>query len=524
MRRSPVLLFLVLLATPAAAQTFPTGDETLEAIWTEARENSHLYSLAQTLADSIGPRLTGSPAHQAAVDWAVETFQGWGIEAEKRAYGTWRGWDRGISHMDLTSPRVRSLEAIMLPWSVGTDGPKSGGVAILPEADGRAGFDAWLPNARGKFILLSAPEASCRPEDVWEEVGRDGAAEAFAAQRQEARSAWTVRISDLGYSTQEIVDALEANGALGFITNYWTGARGTDRIFPLTYSFRGAMNRNAAAFNLSCEDYGLVYRLAENGDEPMLSANAVSRDLGEVPVYNVVGQIRGTEMPDETVLLSAHYDAWDGGSGMTDNATGSVVMMEALRILKQVLPNPKRTIMVGLWSGEEQGLNGSRAFAADHPELVDGLQIVLNQDNGTGRVRSISTQGLVDAGGRFANWFARMPNELVGEIDLNVPGSPGSGGSDYAAFICAGAPAFSLSSARMDYFNATWHTNRDTFDKVAWDDLEDNATLTAMLAYLASEGETMPRTRRDLGLTQNGNPRNWPECRDGARETSDRFR
>ncbi len=522
--RLPLILLALVLVRPASAQTFPTGDETLKAIWTETNDNSHLYGLAQTLADSIGPRLTASPAHLAAVNWAVDTFRGWGIDADKESYGTWRGWERGVSHMDLVAPRVRSLEAVMLPWSVGTGGLKSGGVEVLPALEGRAAFDAWLANASGKFILLSAPEASCRPADVWDEVGRDGATEAFNDARQEARSAWTRRIADLGYSTQEIVDALEAAGAAGFITNYWTGARGTDRIFPLTYSFRGAMNRKAAAFNLSCEDYGLVYRLAENGDAPMLQARAVSRDLGEVPVYNVVAKIEGSDLAGEVVLLSAHYDAWDGGSGMTDNGTGSVVMMEALRVLRKVLPNPRRTIMVGLWSGEEQGLNGSRAFAADHPEIVENLQIVLNQDNGTGRVQSISTQGLVDAGGRFANWFARMPSELVGDIDLNVPGSPGSGGSDYAAFICAGAPAFSLSSHRMDYFNATWHTNRDTFDKVAWGDLRGNATLTAMLAYLASEGEAMPRTRRDLGLTQAGAARAWPECQDGARETSDRFR
>ena len=180
--------------------------------------------------------------------------------------------------------------------------------------------------------------------------------------------------------------------------------------------------------------------------------------------------------------------------------------------------------MVGLWSGEEQGLNGSRAFAADRPELVENLQIVLNQDNGTGRVRSISTQGLVDAGAHFASWFSRMPSEVTSDIDLNLPGSPGSGGSDYAAFICAGAPAFSLSSHPMDYFNATWHTNRDTFDKVAWEDLQGNAVLTAMLAYLASEDDRISRARRQLGTTPNGNERAWPECRDGARETSDRFR
>ncbi|MFT5145149.1 MAG: carboxypeptidase Q [Rhodothermales bacterium] len=530
-----VFFCALLFAAPATAQVatlpsaspapFPTGDPVLEAIWNEAYGNSHLYGLAQTLADSLGPRLTGSPTHRAAVDWAVERFQSWGIEAEGEQYGTWRSWERGISHVDLLEPRVRSLEAMLLPWGPGTSGPATGGVAMIPELDGAEAFRDWLPQAKGKFILLSAAEASCRPADVWDEVGREGASAAFREAQNAARSAWSTKMIEIGLSNQEIVDALEEAGAAGFLVNLWTGARGTDRIFPLTYSFRGAMNRVAPAFNLSCEDYGLVYRLAEHGDAPILQAQAQARDLGEGPVFNVVASIRGTELPDEYVLLSAHYDAWDGGSGMTDNGTGSVTMMEALRILKKVYPNPRRTIMVGLWGGEEQGLNGSRAFSADHPEIVEGLQILLNQDNGTGRISSVSTQGLVDAGGFFADWFSRMPSELVGDIDLNLPGSPGSGGSDYASFICAGAPSFSLSANRMDYFSATWHTNRDTFDKVAWDDLTGNAAITAMLAYQASEDDRIPRTRRQLAVNAaTGSERPWPVCQDAARETSDRFK
>jgi Zn-dependent M28 family amino/carboxypeptidase len=246
--------------------------------------------------------------------------------------------------------------------------------------------------------------------------------------------------------------------------------------------------------------------------------------LGDVPTFNVIATIRGNELPNEYVLLSAHFDAWDGASGMTDNGTGSVTMMEAMRLLKEHYPQPKRTIIVGLWSSEEQGLNGSRGFAADNPDVVEGLQISLNQDNGTGRVSSISTQGLTEAGAFFGRWFSRLPTSLTGPIRLSMPGSPGGGGSDYASFICSGAPSFSLGSDRFDYFSATWHTNRDTFDKVSWDDLKANATLTAMLAYLASEDDRLPRDRRLLGDNpRTGEARTWPECSLPARETPDRF-
>lgn len=528
---SLLLLLVTVTITSASAQPFgarpsgpdfPVDDPVLKDIWAEGMEESQVMELAQYMADVLGPRLTGSPGYNASAEWAAEQMRSWGIEAELEQYGTWRAWQRGTSHVDLIEPRIRSLEGQMLGWSVGTNGTVEGGVTMLPDAD--TDFNAWLPTVKGKFVLLSQAEASCRPASSWEEHGPSGAVDAFNEARAAAREAWNARIDSIGMERQDIVNAIEDAGALGFLTNYWTGAWGVERIFPMTYSFR-AMNRKAAAFNLSCEDYGLVYRLTENGQGPVLRANAESEDLGEQPVFNVVGTIRGSELPDEYVLLSAHFDSWDGASGMTDNGTGSVVMLEAMRILRATYPNPKRTIVVGLWGGEEQGLNGSRAFAADHPEIVDGLQVLLNQDNGTGRIARISTQGLVDAGEHFAGWFAKLPSMLVGDIDLSVPGFPGSGGSDYASFICAGAPAFSLSATSYDYGSATWHTNRDTYDKIAPNDLKGNATLTAYLVYLASEGERIGRDRRELGMDpRTDEPREWPSCQLPARETTERFR
>jgi len=209
---------------------------------------------------------------------------------------------------------------------------------------------------------------------------------------------------------------------------------------------------------LSCEDYGLVFRLAHNGQGPRLRVQADADLLGEVPVSNVIGEIKGSEKPDEYVMLSAHFDSWDGSSGATDNGTGTITMMEAMRILKSVYPRPKRTIMVGHWSGEEQGLNGSRAFAADNPAVVKGLQALFNQDNGTGRVATISMAGLTRAGEFFGRWFAKLPTELTRNITLVIPGIPGGGGSDYASFLCYGAPAFNLTSLSWDYGTYTWHT------------------------------------------------------------------
>ncbi|NJN35968.1 MAG: M20/M25/M40 family metallo-hydrolase [Nitrospiraceae bacterium] len=147
---------------------------------------------------------------------------------------------------------------------------------------------------------------------------------------------------------------------------------------------------------------------------------------------HMIAEIKGSEKPNEYVVLSAHFDSWSAASGATDNGTGTITMMEALRILKQVYPNPKRTIVVGHWNGEEQGLNGSRAFSEDHPEIVDSLQVLWNQDNGTGRIINMSSQGYVDLAGSLARWLALVPSEVSNFVDLEVPGNPG-GGADSGA-------------------------------------------------------------------------------------------
>ena len=227
----------------------------------------------------------------------------------------------------------------------------------------------------------------------------------------------------------------------------------------------------------------------------MLRVDAQSSLRGEVPAANVIAELRGREKPNEYVMLSAHLDSWDPASGATDNGSGTVVMMEAMRILKAVYPNPKRTILVGHWNGEEQGFNGSGSFATDHPQVVAGLQALLNQDSGTGRIERISMEGFTGAGAFFRRWLSRMPADVARDIQLIDPGRPGQG-SDNVSFVCRGAPGFNLLSRSWDYVNYTWHTNRDTFDKLVFDDLQQNAMLVAMLAYQASEDpERVPRDR-----------------------------
>ena len=508
---------LAAVAAPARAQTFPVSDPVLQRMWALGMDSSRAMDLAQVLTDSIGPRLTGTPGYDASVRWLVATYAGWGVEARAERYGTWKGWRRGATHLDLVAPRTRSLEATMLAWSPGTGGKAvQAGVVALPDLADSAAYAAWLPRVKGAFVLVSAANASCRPAENWRTFGQAGAADSTAARRRAQAAAWTARLGKTGYDSRTLPLALEKAGAAGILTSTWSGGWGVTRIF-------NARTASTPTLDLSCEDYGLVWRLAERGQGPRLRLVADAEFLGEVPVANAIATIRGSEKPDEYILLSAHLDSWDGASGATDNGTGTITMLEALRILRQAYPHPRRTIVVGHWGGEEQGLIGSRAFAADHPEIVRGLHALFNQDNGTGRVRNVSMQGLTGAGTAFGGWFARLPAELTDSVNLGNPGMPSGGGSDNASFICHGAPAFSLGALGWDYGTYTWHTNRDTWDKLVPEDLERNATLTAMLVYLADQEEDpIARDRRVLPVNrQTGQQATWPECGTPARSFSE---
>ena len=514
-------LGLAALARPAAAQEFTTTDPVLQRIWTLGMDSSRAEEYMQVLLDSVGPRLTGSPGHKAGNDWLVRTYGELGIEARNEKYGTWKGWRRGVSHIDLMAPRVRSLEGQMLAWSPGTGGkPVEAAVVTLPDLADSAAFAGWMPQVKGKHVLISFPQPTCRPDTSWGAWAPPGSFERMDSARTLARTAFNERLQRTGYSARDLPKALERAGARGIVTSLWSNGWGVNKIFQ-------ARTEKIPSVDLSCEDYGLVWRLAEKEQGARLRITADAEFLGEVPVFNTIATIPGSEKPDEYIVLSAHFDSWDGSSGATDNGTGTITMLEAMRILKAVYPQPKRTIVVGHWGGEEQGLNGSRAFAADHPEIVEGLQLLLNQDNGTGRVSNISMQGFTGAGADFARWLSVVPGEITRHIELQLPGFPGGGGSDYAAFVCYGAPSFSLSSNSWEYGTYTWHTNRDTYDKISFDEVRNNATLTAMLTYLAaSQDQRVSREQRTAMGTnpRTGEPRSWPECAVPARSSAESTR
>jgi hypothetical protein len=447
------------------------------------------------------------------VQWLERTYQGFGVTARRERYGTWRPWRAGPVHLDLLAPHVRSTEARFLAWSPGTGGrPVDGEVVAIPALADAGAAAAWLRTVRGKFVLASAPEPTCRAPQELERNARPATVQRVNARRQELAREHARRVDLLGGGALHA--RLDSAGVAGILTSLWSNGWGVNKVFAATAE-------RVPSLDVSCEDYGLMHRLASNGQGPRARLTATAeRAAAEVPMFNVVAELRGRELPDEYVLLSAHLDSWASATGATDNGTGTITMLEAMRILKAAYPNPRRTILVGHWGGEEQGTIGSLAFAEDHPEVVTGLQAAFNQDNGTWRFEILEGQGFVGAAPNLARWVSRLPAELSDSLRLQLPGPQANTGSDHTSFVCRPAPAFRLQSPYAEYRQYTWHTNRDTYDKIVFDDLRQNATTAAMMAYAASEDPT--RTSRDQAVLigPNGQPRRWPTCTPARRSFS----
>ena len=482
-------------------------DPVIKSFVSETKDNSKLEELAFELMDVIGPRLVGSPAMEKANDWTIEKFKEWGINAHKEQFGQWDSWERGITEVSMIAPRVKSIEAIQLAWCPATTKPIEAEVILLPEINDKAAFEQWLKSIKGKFVLIDQYQRWGRPDYQMKEFATSEAYEKIKEQRAKDTEAYNIMIKNTGYSKKELPGILEAAGAVGIGSSYWTGIMGANRIF-------GTTTQKIPEIDIALEDYGLLYRLALNGRKPVIKVNTQSKKLGKAKSFNTIAVLPGKEKPNEYVLLSAHLDSWDGGTGATDNGTGTITMMEAARILKKYYPDNKRTIIVGLWGSEEQGLNGSRAFVKDNPDIIKNLQVAFNQDNGTGRIANVQGQGFLHAYEFLGRWLGALPEEQRKHIETGFPGMPSGGGSDNASFTSAGVPGIGLSSLNWGYFGYTWHTNRDTYDKIIFDEVRNNVIVAAVMAYMASEEAGL--VSREQRVLPAGNT--WPEAKEPKRD------
>lgn len=491
-----------------------TTDQMVKSIMDETYQNSQLETLAYELMDGIGPRLVGSPKMQQAHDWAVKRFQNWGIEAQNEQWGEWKSWERGTSTIEMISPYVKSMEGMQLAWSPSTSAKGvTADVVMLPLFKSKEEFNAWLPTVKGKIVMVSQYQPSGRPDYNWKEFATPESYDKMKKESEEASEAWRNSLKAAGETSKTLNEKVEKAGAAGIISSYWSKGFGVNKIFS-------AGTKKIPVFDMALEDYGQLYRMIQHGTTPKLKLVAQSKDKGTAPTFNTVATIKGSEKPNEYVILSAHLDSWDGGTGATDNGTGTITMMEVARVLKKYYPNPKRTIVIGLWGSEEQGLNGSRGYVSAHKDQMANVQAVFNQDNGTGRIANISGQGFLNSYDYIGRWMSAVPKELKKDVETSFPGYPGGGGSDHASFIAAGAPAFMLSSLNWSYGNYTWHTNRDTYDKIVFDDVKSNVATIAILTYMASEDPEKASAER-IKMPVNprtGEPAKWPEVKEPIRK------
>ncbi len=507
-------IFTVSLSLAVGVVAAQNQQATVDKIMKETYENSQLESLAFELLDGIGPRLVGSPKMQQAHDWAVAKFGTWGIKATNEQWGEWKSWERGTSSTTMVYPYVKSLEAMQLAFSPATSAKGvTAEVIMLPIFKTKAEFEKWLPQVKGKLVMVSQYQPTGRPEANWKEFATEESYKAYVERSQAQNKAWNESLGVMGLSWRTLNKPFEEAGAAGLVWSNWSRGFGVNKIFS-------AGTKKIPVVDVSLEDYGQLYRLLENGITPKLTINTSSKDHGMAPTFNTVAEIKGTEKPNEYIILSAHLDSWDGGTGATDNGTGTITMMEVARILKKHYPNPKRTIIVGLWGSEEQGLNGSRGYVSAHKDQMDGIQAVFNQDNGTGRIQNVSGQGFLNAYDYLGRWFSAAPSKLTRGINFTFPGTPGGGGSDHASFVAAGAPAFMLGSLNWAYGNYTWHTQRDTYDKIVFDDVKSNVALISILTYMASEDpEKSSNQKINLPINpRTGNVMEWPKVVEPTRK------
>jgi carboxypeptidase Q len=478
------LFGLMLLAvTPLAAQT--SVDTTgIGRLLDQTMNHSDVMQNLQHLSDVIGPRLSGSPAMRRANDWTGSRFKAYGITAALEPYQFGVTWERGSVSLRLTAPFQRAITAHSWAWSEGTGGKSVSGPVVVTDLSTPESLTVYRDRVKGAWVLPRAPFPVWNPDGP-DMTGEDSARMQTFRERRSSLTADTTP-SAVAARRQFQVDLpylLKAAGARGTLVD------GSKEHALMTMS--GSPNRVAPLTSLviSHEDYALLARLIAAGVTPKLEAQVENR-LGTSPVqqWNTIGEIKGSRLPGQVVILGAHLDSWDLGTGVTDNGTGSMVVLEAARAIAKSGLKPKRTIRFILFSGEEQGLLGSRAYAEAHQGEADSIQAVLVLDNGTGAITGQALQGRKDLEGLWKQLLAPLA-----KLDADSVRDANKNGTDHLSFLPYGVPGFNFDQKSRGY-DHTHHSQSDTYDKAVAGDLKQAAAVMAITAWeLANLPELLPR-------------------------------
>ena len=519
-----VLAVTAAVAVPAAQQAERIDAGINAKIRKEGMENSQILRTMHYLTDVYGPRLTGSPNHKAAAEWTVAEMTRWGFtngKLEPFDFGR-PGWlnDKASGH--IVAPVKDNLVFEVLAWTPSTNGTVRGKAVhmLIPsqptEAELTAFFKELTPKMKGAVVLVGphvkvpfqededvpskrrtdesvkqAIERARNPQPQAAGPGRGGRGGTPPQRREGALPNGEVnsRVDAFLISSGAAVRINDAGRAHGQIRAFAHNAYDPSKTIPTV------VMRN--------EDYGRITRLAADGPVE-LEFNIQNRHFPEGRTsYNATAEIRGTDKADEVVMLGGHLDSWHSATGATDNAIGCAVMMEAARILKAIGVQPRRTIRVALWGGEEQGLLGSKAYVAQHfgsaedplPEFSK-FNGYFNVDSGTGRIRMASVFGPSEVGDILS--AALKPFEDFGIYGATTTRSRNSGGTDSTSFNAAGLPGIGLQQDPIEYGSHTWHTNLDTLERIVEDDVKKSAIAIAAAVYhIAMRDEMLPRFTKE---------------------------
>jgi carboxypeptidase Q len=467
-------------------------------IRTEAFENSHVMDHAFQLTDVAGARVAGSPQYQRAAEWAAKTLKGWGLEdATLEKWGTFgRSWSYSRFSAHMLEPQETPLLGVPLAWSPSTAGVVRGEVILAPmqTAEEAAKFKGRL---KGKFVMMARPpELRLHLEpDAKRYTDADLARMAAAPEPGEVHERYDAERHR--QQRNKLNRFLVEEGVLAAIAPGYSGDDGTIFV-PPAGSREMSDPLPPPSVALARENYNRIARLLEKNIPVRLEMEIETELYNDVPGVNVVANLPGGARKDEIVMIGAHLDSWQPGTGATDNAAGCAVMMEVVRILTALRLKMDRTVRIALWDAEEQGLIGSSEYVKAHfadretMALQPGhakLSGYFNFDNGSGKIRGVYLQGNDMMRPVFAAWLA--PFADLGAATVTIRNT---GGTDHQSFDDVGLPGFQFIQDPLDYMTRTHHTNMDAYDRLQKADLMQAAAVIASVVYdAATRPEMLPR-------------------------------
>jgi carboxypeptidase Q len=542
-RKIATLFLLATFAMPTLVfgqtKSVSAPKEVIEKIKDEGMNRSQVMNTLSYLTDVIGARLTGSPGLKQANEWTRDTMAKWGLEnAKLEAWGPFgRGWTLKDFNAQVTSPQTIPLIAYPKAWSPSTKGTITSEVVYL-DLKTDADFDKYKGQLKDKIVLVSdiretkaefAPmgERWTDEELTKMETPTQGSPQGQMTDEQRQR-----------FMQQQVIAGKRAafllqEGAAVVVDNSRVGSGGTlfvqqatvvqptpanpqDRPARLSPQSKDAESRMIPQMTVATEHYNRMIRMIKQGVKLKMTVNIQAEYADNDPMsYNTVAEIPGSDpkLKEEIVMLGGHIDSWQASTGATDNAAGVSVAMEAVRIIQALGLKPRRTIRVGLWSGEEQGLFGSRAYVKQHfgeriatsnfpsaapgvsnPEIVkladyEKLSAYYNLDNGTGKIRGVYMQGNEAVAPIFKEWLA--PFASMGAKTLTISNT---GGTDHLAFDAIGLPGFQFIQDEIEYDTRTHHSNQDNYDRIQVEDMKQASIIMAAFVYqTAMMDERMPR-------------------------------